>query len=285
MVAFPSVWIDQTPTRIAPIGAYGLSRTFMPARRCRNLARGRKRTTLAEHRGKPFKHPHPAMTHLPRQFRLGFVRQGELAASPARIERDGHTLEVQRIFLDGKREHESMRPNDFEIFADMLDILAMAPLHDVKPASGARIDLNAHDLSHRRRKQPFTCDPRIKPCIEDTLRRSPESATDAGIDTLLEANGNRHPLSSSSSNGGGPSSLMIDDKRQRALSSQIGHDLPRDLTLIAREVIAVDNIGRAQQRLFAFATLVRSCGKDFGIRPTSVRPLGQTRRQSPARAM
>jgi hypothetical protein len=77
-----------------------------------------------------------------------------------------------------------MRPNDFEIFADMLDILAMAPLHDVKPASGARIDLNAHDLSHRRRKQPFTCDPRIKPCIEDTLRRSPESATDAGIDTL-----------------------------------------------------------------------------------------------------
>jgi hypothetical protein len=39
---------------------------------------------------------------------------------------------------------------------------------------------------------------------------------------------------------------MIDDKRQRALSSQIGHDLPRDLTLIAREVIAADNIGPAE---------------------------------------
>ena len=55
-------------------------------------------------------------------------------------------------------------------------------------------------------------------------------------------------------------------KRQRALSSQIGHDLPRDLTLIAREVIAADNIGPAEQCLFAFATLVRSCGKDFGVR-------------------
>lgn len=76
---------------------------------------------------------------------------------------------------------------------------------------------------------------------------------------------------------------MIDDKRQRALSSQIGHDLPRDLTLIAREVIAADNIGRAEQCLFAFATLVRSCGKDFGIRPTSVRPLGQILATIPAR--
>src|SRR5499433_1375673 len=59
---------------------------------------------------------------------------------------------------------------------------------------------------------------------------------------------------------------MIDDKRQRALSSQIGHDLPRDLTLIAREVIAADNIDPADQCLSAFATLVLSCGKDFGIR-------------------
>jgi hypothetical protein len=78
---------------------------------------------------------------------------------------------------------------------------------------------------------------------------------------------------------------MIDDKRQRALSSQIGHDLPRDLTLIAREVIAADNIGPAEQCLSAFATLVRSCGKDFGLRLTSVRPLGQTPATIPARAM
>jgi hypothetical protein len=74
---------------------------------------------------------------------------------------------------------------------------------------------------------------------------------------------------------------MIDDKRQRALSSQIGHDLPRDLTLIARKVIAADNIGAAKQCLFAFATLVRSCGKDFGIRPTSMRPVGQTPGNNP----
>jgi len=78
---------------------------------------------------------------------------------------------------------------------------------------------------------------------------------------------------------------MIDDKRQRALSPQIGHDLPRDLTLIAREVIAADNIGPAEQCLLAFATLVRSCGKDFGIRPTSVQRLGQTPATIPAPAM
>jgi hypothetical protein len=113
----------------------------------RNLASQCERATLAEHRGKPFKHPHPAMTHLPHRFRLRFLRQGELAASPARIECDGHTLEVQRVFLDGKCEHQSMGPNDFEMFADMLDILAVAPLHDVKPASGTRIDLDAYDLS------------------------------------------------------------------------------------------------------------------------------------------
>src|SRR5262245_24862878 len=178
-----------------------LSRRFMPAPRCRNLASECKRATLAEHRGKPFKHVRPAMAHLPRQFRLCFVRQGELTASPARIDRDGHTLEVQRVFLDGKREHESMRSNDFEILADMFDILAVAPLHDIKPASGARIDLDAHDLSPRHRKQPFACGPRIKPGIENALRRGAESASGTGIDTLLEVNGNRHSLSSSRSNG------------------------------------------------------------------------------------
>src|SRR5262249_60027295 len=185
-----------------PIAPNGQGVRSIPARGAPNPASHRKRATLAVHRTQPFNSPHPAMTHLPRQFRLGFVRQGELAAGPARIERDGHTLEVQRVFLDGKREHESMWPNDFEIFADMLDILPMAPLHDVKPASGARIDLDAHDLPHRRRKQPFTCDPRIKPCIEDALRRGLESAAYPGLDTLLEVNGNRHSLSSSSSNGG-----------------------------------------------------------------------------------
>jgi hypothetical protein len=51
--------------------------------------------TLAEHRGKPFEHPNPAMTHLPRHFRLCFVSQSEFAPSPARIKYDGHTLEVQ----------------------------------------------------------------------------------------------------------------------------------------------------------------------------------------------
>jgi AraC family transcriptional regulator len=64
-----------------------------------------------------------------------------------------------------------MWPNDFEIFADMLDILAVAPLHDVKPAAGARINLGAYDLSLRRRKQPFARGPRIEPGIEDALRR------------------------------------------------------------------------------------------------------------------
>jgi hypothetical protein len=170
-------------------GAYVLSHTFMAAPWCRNLASQCERATLAEHRGKPFKHPHPAMTHLPRRFRLRFLRQGELAASPARIECDGHTLEVQRVFLDGKCEHQSMGPNDFEIFADMLDILAVASLHDVKPASGARIDLDAYDLSPRRRKQPFACRPRIEPGIEDALRRGAESARDTGIDSLLKVNG------------------------------------------------------------------------------------------------
>src|SRR5262249_536988 len=109
-------------------------------------------STLAEQRGKPFKHPHPAIAHLPRQVRLCFVSQGELATSPARIKCDGHTLEVQRVFLDGKREHKSIRPNVFDISVDLLHFLAAPPLYDVKPASGACIDLDAYDLSPRRRK-------------------------------------------------------------------------------------------------------------------------------------
>jgi hypothetical protein len=72
-------------------------------------------------------------------------------------------------------------PKDFEIFADMLDILAVAPLHDVKPAAGARINLGAYNLSLRRRKQPFARGPRIKPGIEDALWRGAESAADTGI--------------------------------------------------------------------------------------------------------
>src|SRR5262249_20851273 len=74
----------------------------------------------------------------------------------------------------------------------------------------------------------------------------------------------------------GPSFLMIDDKRKRGRFSQNGHDFSRDLTPIAPEGILAGNIGRAQKRLFAFASFVRYFGEDCGIRPTSVRPLGQT---------
>jgi hypothetical protein len=78
-----------------------------------------------------------------------------------------------------------MWPNDFKIFADMLDIFPLAPFRDVKPASGTRVDLDAYDLSPRCRKQPFPCGLRIKPSIKDALRRRTELACDAGTEKLL----------------------------------------------------------------------------------------------------
>jgi hypothetical protein len=93
--------------------------------------------------------------------------------------------------LDRKREHEASRADHLEIFADMLDILAVAPLQDVEPAAGARVDLCAHDLSTRRRKQPSAGGPRIEPGVEDALRRRAQSAPDVDIDALLGVHRNR----------------------------------------------------------------------------------------------
>jgi hypothetical protein len=74
---------------------------------------------------------------------------------------------------------------------------------------------------------------------------------------------------------------MMDDKRKRVLSSQIGHDLSRDLTLIAYGVVTANNIGPGEQGLSPFATLARSCGKDFGIRPIVGAVTGQKPKVSP----
>src|SRR6266404_5068335 len=116
------------------------------------IARGCAATSLAEHRGKPIEHLDPAASHPTGQFWPRLVGQVELAPTPERLQHHGHPLELQGIFLRKQREHQPARPHKLEIFADMIYILAVSSLHDVKPASDAPVDLDAYDPSRRRRK-------------------------------------------------------------------------------------------------------------------------------------
>src|SRR5262249_32818530 len=82
-----------------------------------------------------------------------------------------------------KCEHQSVRPNDFQIFAHILDSFAVASPCDVKPSSGARVDLDTDALF--RAKQPFSCRLGVGPGIEDVLRRCAVPAWYASFDRLL----------------------------------------------------------------------------------------------------
>jgi hypothetical protein len=108
----------------------------------------------------------------------------------------------KEYFSTRKCEHESMWTNDFKIFADMLDILAVPTLHDVNQPPG-RASISTHTIC------PLAVANNHLPAVFESSQapktscgRGAESAADTGIDTLVEANRNRHALGSSSSNGG-----------------------------------------------------------------------------------
>src|SRR5260370_4119082 len=71
------------------------------------------------------------------------------------------------------------RPSNLEIFADMLDVLAIAAVDEDELAADARIDLAAHHPAGRGRKEKLGGNPMVEPGLEDALRRGVEAPDDA----------------------------------------------------------------------------------------------------------
>src|SRR6266700_3994909 len=90
-----------------------------------------------ERRGKALKDHLPATLGAARViWQHALVDQGELAAAARGRDLDGDPRELGGEFRHGEAEHEAARPIDLEVFADMLDILAIAPVHeDEAPAN------------------------------------------------------------------------------------------------------------------------------------------------------
>src|SRR5690606_11214409 len=62
------------------------------------------------------------------KFRFELVREDQLATGAAWLDLDRHAIEVRRKPRQTEREHEATRPRDFEIFAGVLDVLAVAAI-------------------------------------------------------------------------------------------------------------------------------------------------------------
>ena len=71
-------------------------------------------------------------------------------------------------------ENQTPGPVDHEIFADMLRIHTVTPVHEVKPAADTRHRFRPHHLARRRREQELARLLGIEPGIEDALRRNLE---------------------------------------------------------------------------------------------------------------
>src|SRR6266511_2744931 len=138
---------------------------------------------LSEHDGKPCKNVGPVAARQLHKFRFCRVRQAKFAPAFAYIQFNGYALKIEGIFLSQKCEHESLRPNDVQIFAHIFDFLTVPPPCDVKPPAYAGVDFHTAALSHR--KQPFFCCFRVGPGIEDALRRHAERTREANVDELL----------------------------------------------------------------------------------------------------
>src|SRR4029450_11077248 len=138
---------------------------------------------LSEHDGKPCKNVGPVAARQLHKFRFCRVRQAKFAPAFAYIQFNGYALKIEGIFLSQKCEHESLRPNDVQIFAHIYDFLT-GPLPCVEtPPPSPRLDFYPAALS--RRKQPFSCCLRVGPGIEDALRRHAELTREANVDELL----------------------------------------------------------------------------------------------------
>ncbi|MGH6960792.1 MAG: hypothetical protein ACREE7_09930 [Dongiaceae bacterium] len=98
-------------------------------------------------------------------------------------------------------EHEAARPVDLEIFAGVLDILAVAPLREEERAADARIDVEANQLAQSRPELlPDLRD--IEEGIEDPLRRCAEASDDANGNIRFAVHRNRFRCSYLSSGDG-----------------------------------------------------------------------------------
>src|SRR5258708_24986214 len=110
--------------------------------RMRAMGCPREDATLVsgERRGKALKY------HLPAALGAGrivgqhaLVDQDELAAAARGRDLDGDPRELGGEFRHGEAEREAARPIDLEVFADMLDVLAVAPVHAGEAPADARI--------------------------------------------------------------------------------------------------------------------------------------------------
>src|SRR5262245_13951972 len=156
---------------------------------CRYLENCGSHASLTDCLSEPVEDVAPACLDTPRiarDARRYVVDQGQFAAVRERNYFYGHPVEALRA---QEFEPQPVGSIHFEIFADVFDVFAVAPVDDVEPASDASVDLGTHDLVRCFRKQPFARSLRIKPCIENALGRCTESACHTGTDLLLGVDG------------------------------------------------------------------------------------------------
>jgi hypothetical protein len=140
---------------------------------------------LIDRLGQPVQELAPAFldTALPvHPVRAQFVGQRQLAPTVQRHDFDDHVVDVLGLFLHREGKHEAPRPVDLEIFADVLDVLAVSPIHEGEFAADLGIDLRAYHLPGCRREQEFAGLLGVESGVEDTLRRRVEAATDVAND-------------------------------------------------------------------------------------------------------
>lgn len=87
------------------------------------------------------------------------------------------------VIFEGDGESETPEPDDLDIYAGMLDVLAVVPVHETKCASNARVDPHDGHRTRRRREQPSARDPGVQPGIENALRRCRDLPGRPDLDT------------------------------------------------------------------------------------------------------
>jgi len=147
------------------------SHSISAPKRGRGIAPDRAAATLDSDRCKSIEHLDPTAPYGIGQFRPRLMGQVEFAPASEWHQLHDHSLELQGVFFLKESEYEAARRYDLEVLADMVDILAILPFHDVEPTTRSRVDLHAFALFPPRNEQPLARRARIKPGIEDALRR------------------------------------------------------------------------------------------------------------------
>src|SRR5215469_12710786 len=99
-----------------------------------------------------------------------FVRQCQSGAGTVSDDLDGDPRHFGGEFRYAKREDETAWAFDLEIFADMLDILGVAP-HDCETAADTRVDFDPNHLSRGRGEEPPAGCRGIEPGVEYAFGR------------------------------------------------------------------------------------------------------------------